>query len=450
MALRLGSALHWFWCMREHGREGWTFMEQALTTSERVTTSVRAKALWVAGNLAGPDNIDQAETLCKESLALYQEIGDKAGVGTASFFLGLVAEWKSQPVLARALYEQSLALCKEAGVMWIAGWALHKWAQLSFFEGDYTAYSLLGEESLTYFRQLGDKTALSATLGLLSGASYYFQGDAKKSQVLIEECLALSREVGFKGDEARYLSFLGELLDYQGEAKMGRARLEESLVVWNGLGDKEGTGEALTRLARVEAHQGNIMAARALYEEALGLMGDTHYSEIATCLEGLAGVVAAQRELVLAGQLWGKAEALREAKSEPIVPVYHAEYEQSVSSARKVLGEQAFAAAWAQGHSMTLQEALAAQEQVKHSQPMPIETTSKLPAKSRAPYPDGLTTREVEVLCHIAQGLTDAQIAEQLVISPRTVNTHLTSIYSKIQVSSRSGATRYAIDHHLI
>ena len=48
------------------------------------------------------------------------------------------------------------------------------------------------------------------------------------------------------------------------------------------------------------------------------------------------------------------------------------------------------------------------------------------------------------------QGLTNEQVAEQLVISLRTVNTHLTSIYSKIGISSRSAATRYAIEHHLI
>jgi DNA-binding NarL/FixJ family response regulator len=54
------------------------------------------------------------------------------------------------------------------------------------------------------------------------------------------------------------------------------------------------------------------------------------------------------------------------------------------------------------------------------------------------------------VLRLLAQGMTDAQIAEQLVISPRTVNNHLTSIYSKIQVSSRSAATRFAVEHHLV
>ncbi len=62
----------------------------------------------------------------------------------------------------------------------------------------------------------------------------------------------------------------------------------------------------------------------------------------------------------------------------------------------------------------------------------------------------GLTAREVEVLRLVAQGLSDAQVAEQLVISPRTVNWHLTSIYSKLGVSSRAAATRYAIEHRLI
>jgi DNA-binding CsgD family transcriptional regulator len=179
-------------------------------------------------------------------------------------------------------------------------------------------------------------------------------------------------------------------------------------------------------------------------------MSERYHSEIATCLEGLAGVVASQGELAWAGQLWGAAEALREAKGVPVLPIYRAEYEQGVSSAREALGEQAFAAAWVQGRSMTPQEALAAQGRVERSQQIPMAPASTLPAKSRATYPDGLSAREVEVLRFIAQGWTDVHIAEQLVISPRTVNTHLTSIYSKIQVSSRSGATRYAIEHHLV
>jgi DNA-binding NarL/FixJ family response regulator len=69
---------------------------------------------------------------------------------------------------------------------------------------------------------------------------------------------------------------------------------------------------------------------------------------------------------------------------------------------------------------------------------------------SPATHPAGLTAREAEVLRLLAQGLTYDQIAEQLIISPRTVNRHLTAIYTKLNVTSRHAATRFALDHHLI
>ena len=83
-----------------------------------------------------------------------------------------------------------------------------------------------------------------------------------------------------------------------------------------------------------------------------------------------------------------------------------------------------------------------------------VEQVAEEPAADRvktlSPAPAGLTRREVEVLRLVAEGLSDAQIAEQLVLARRTVNWYLTSIYSKIGVSSRSAATRYAFDQHLV
>jgi DNA-binding NarL/FixJ family response regulator len=72
-----------------------------------------------------------------------------------------------------------------------------------------------------------------------------------------------------------------------------------------------------------------------------------------------------------------------------------------------------------------------------------------LPASSVPSDPAGLTARECEVLRLVARGLSNAQVAEQLVISPRTVDAHLVSIYSKLGVNTRSAATRYAVDHNL-
>ena len=89
-------------------------------------------------------------------------------------------------------------------------------------------------------------------------------------------------------------------------------------------------------------------------------------------------------------------------------------------------------------------------EQGRAALPVTLSKNPSIPlVKMPITYPDGLTAREVEVLRLVARGFTDAQVAEQLVISPRTVNAHLTSIYGKIRASSRAGATRYAIEHKL-
>ena len=101
-------------------------------------------------------------------------------------------------------------------------------------------------------------------------------------------------------------------------------------------------------------------------------------------------------------------------------------------------------------HALTPEQVLPALEPTMATTTTLTGPSSTSPGKIPAPYPDGLTVREVEVLRLIAQGLTNDQVAEQLVISSRTVNTHLTAIYGKIGVSSRSGATRYAMEHHLV
>jgi len=87
-------------------------------------------------------------------------------------------------------------------------------------------------------------------------------------------------------------------------------------------------------------------------------------------------------------------------------------------------------------------------------EPIPLEPIpAEPPPKPAFRFPltaAGLTEREVEVLRVVALGLTDAQVAERLVLSARTVNSHLRSIYSKLEVSSRIAAVRYALDHDLL
>jgi ATP/maltotriose-dependent transcriptional regulator MalT len=308
-------------------------------------------------------------------------------------------------------------------------------------QGEYTTGRALCEESLALYRELENKIGIVSSLLELAFLLYHSQSDPVQLRSVLEEGLALSRELGFPTDIAIFFCLAGQLALSQGNAIKGRPLIEEALALFRKVGDRHATALALSLLARVEARQGNHMAALALYEESLAMAarGVTGKELIPSCLEGLAGLVAAQGELARATWLWGAAETLRQDLGVPIPPVERATYEQAVATASSQLGVRAFAAAWAKGRAMTLEQVLEASE-----------PTSASPAKVQITYPHGLTPRELEVLRMLATGLTDAQIAEQLVLSLHTIHAHLRTIYSKLGVTSRSAATRYAFEHQLV
>jgi DNA-binding NarL/FixJ family response regulator len=72
------------------------------------------------------------------------------------------------------------------------------------------------------------------------------------------------------------------------------------------------------------------------------------------------------------------------------------------------------------------------------------------PVEDEAGASAELTSREIEVLRHVAHGMSDAQVADKLVVSLRTVHSHLRSIYRKLQVGSRNEAARWAVEHRLV
>lgn len=70
-------------------------------------------------------------------------------------------------------------------------------------------------------------------------------------------------------------------------------------------------------------------------------------------------------------------------------------------------------------------------------------------APARPELPDGLTSREAEVLSLIAAGFTNREIAQRLVVSEATVKTHINHLFSKIDARDRAAAINYAIRHGL-
>jgi predicted ATPase/DNA-binding CsgD family transcriptional regulator len=267
----------------------------------------------------------------------------------------------------------------------------------------------------------------------------------------LERALAAGSEVA-PSLRAKALYANGALAYIQDDNSQAESCFQASLALYRQLGEQRGMGISLYKLGLVAWSKGDYPAARALYGESLALTSALHDRwGMAACLEGLAYVGLSLGDSAWTARLGGAAEAMRQSLGVPVPLVERADYEDLLRRACAQLDVASFETAWAEGHAMTPAQVLTSQLSVKTSPH--FKESSSSPGSSTSPasaVPAGLTSREGDVLRLIAMGLTDSQVAKRLVISPRTVNAHLTSIYSKIGVSTRSAATRYALDHKLI
>jgi len=429
-ALRLGGALWQFWLLQGHLSEGRQRLEKALAIgvpqagrltgtasgvlTTQVSTAVRAKALGGAGVLAHyQGDYRQAKVLCEESLALFRELGDKRGMVASLNGLGLIVgqatRTRNDYAVARALYQESLAIVRELGDLWGIAETLWDFARVAIYQGDHTAGNPLCEESLAIFRELGDRRRIAEILG-----------------------------------------FLGYMTFSQGNYTTELTSMEESLTIMRELGDRRSSARLLWLLGYAASVQDDYAKARTFYAEALAILQELGVKWlIASCLDGLAEVAVAQGQPEWAAHVLGAAALLREALGVSPPPYNLANYERTVATTRAQLGEERFGAAWAEGREMTLEQVLAEQGRATTRTVPTIQQPTDTVALPLT-YPDELTSREVEILRLVASGLSNAQVAEKLIISPRTVHAHVRSIYSKLGITSRSSATRYAIDHKLL
>ena len=360
MALRFGIALERFWVVRGHRYEGLGFLERVLARSAEVATDVRAKALLAAARLAFiQSNYNRGEALAQESLELFRKLGDRRGIALSLDRAGMAAWRRGNFPAAGVLMEEALALFQEIGDQDRVAWSLFTLGLLNNKQGEYDRAYVLLQESLALFRKSGNKRGIAASLTQMAGTLFVSLSEQSLIYPLLEEGLSLDREVGDKEGMAVSSLLLAWVALRQGDIAMARTRVEQSLGLYKEMEHREGVAEALSLLGRVEASSGDHAFARTLYEESLAMAQEIGDRELmASGLEGLASSVAVQGEVAWAAQLWGTAEALREAIGAPIQPVERAGYDQAVTAARKSLGEETFALAWAKGRTMTVEQAL--------------------------------------------------------------------------------------------
>jgi predicted ATPase len=361
---RLGIALGHFWFVHAHWREGWRWLQQALEISRRAEKQspesrvLRQKGLTrAAALLLRLEDYEMVQVLAEESLALSRELGDKRGMASALERLGIVAYTQGDYVAARAFHQEDLKLRGESGSKYITI-PLNNLGSVASAQGDYVTARKLIQESLTLSRERGHKWGMASSLerlGLVARA----QGDYVTAWAAYQEGLELRSELGDKWGMGNSLIGLGLVAYAQGDYATAQASFQESLTLYRELGLKRDMAASLGNLGHLALIKGNYVAARAKYVESLILVRESGSKlTIVDCLVGCANLAQTTGQTERATKLCGAVSALLKAIAARLVSPEREMHEHTVTALRAHLDEAPFSKAWAEGMTMTMQQAI--------------------------------------------------------------------------------------------
>ncbi|HEY7035688.1 MAG TPA: LuxR C-terminal-related transcriptional regulator [Thermomicrobiales bacterium] len=433
--------------IREYG------VERCAESDEDETIRARFTAYWCAWaersepGLKGPDHVQWRHRLDIAVPNLRTALAWAAQRGEAETGLRLAAAlarywWISgHPSEGYDWLESALARPGEVPPA-IRARALTRAGMLAWSHGDAIRAVALATEGLAIWRWVGDGVGVATSLRVL-GIEAYGRGDYARATALLEEALALFRTAGEAWEVVNTLLNLSWVACLDGDHDRAEILLDEAACLAQGAGDVYYLGQVAGIRAELAGRRGDAARARDAYHASAvvslqlgdrrGLGGD---------LRRLALAAATAGEMERAARLAGAEAAVREKLGIPLTPAPEAHrYQGELDKIRTALGNAAFAAAWAAGHSLPPEQAVA--EAVTAID----EGVATPPRRSRATGATELTPRELEIARLLTRRLTDKEIADALSISPRTVMNHVASILDKLGVASRREAADWASRH---
>jgi len=404
--LRLASAAYTFWYQRGHFGEGRAWLTELLRLPAAAQLpAARALALSYLGQLAYcQSDFAAADASLETGVAIFRALGDRVGLGVALVLWGNSARGRGDLVRAQGLYEQAGQLYSELqGSRW----------------------------GMSYLIALAE-TVLE-------------RGEHQQASAVATAALEESRERQLDWATARALELLGRLAARSGDVAGARALQEQALELQIGIKDTQGLVISLTALGQAAYDEGQPARARSLYQQALRRAWESgSLLGVARALEGLGATLAAVQpdESV---ELVSTAAALRDRLGAARYPVEETRLERCLEGLRRRLGTTAYALAWSAGQATPIEQSVS--RALADDQPN-LADVPPAPARG-ARISTLLSPREREVAALIAQGLTSAEIAERLVITARTADTHADNIRSKLGLRSRTEIASWATAHEL-
>jgi non-specific serine/threonine protein kinase len=408
IGLRLARTVQFLWQARGYPSEGLTWLERLLVLpGAEAPTPARAVCLLAAGRLA---------TL-----------------------LGKMED-------ARTFYTAGLPLARVIPDPWIQWLGPQNFGIHTMSCGDLDTASRYLQEALSIASATDDHIDESISLGSLSGIALY-RDDYVLAQHLAEKARSLAHAAGEDWAESFAVLRLGMLALLRGDHSTAKRDFEQALNLVRRHEDPNYIARAFEGLGLVAMAEGEHQEAFAHLAESLhnlDYMGNR--PDIADCLESFAALAAADSKTEAALQLAGAATAIREAIGAVQLPLRRDLVERWLPSVRRRLTDEVYTRNWEAGRALTIQEAMALA--------LSLHPTGAVDSTTSAPDRDvdvaGLTAREMDVLRLVARGLSNKEIAAELVLSVRTVERHITNLYAKIDARGKADATAYAIHHGLV
>jgi tetratricopeptide (TPR) repeat protein len=309
-------------------------------------------------------SLERAKARFEESLAIRREFGDTAAIMHTLHGLLYVAEESGDEAGAAALVEESLALARDSGNPSIALEILDGAGIHHFALGEYERAAKYYEEALALCdgprRKAGNLCLKLAQVARAQRDHEKERAFLESARVHSEENLANDRKAGKSDSITWSLINLASVTCSLGNYGAARAGYEEALAICQEQGDKRGIANCLEGLGAIDLKQGKHKSAWARLMEGLVIRRELDPTlNAAGHLEGLATIAAAQGRAAQAARLFGAAARAWEGMSRVSRSLERPDSGCAVASVRAALGEEAFAAAWASGRVLTLEEALA-------------------------------------------------------------------------------------------
>ncbi len=351
------------------------------------------------------------------------------------------AFYQSDYSACRSLAEESLDISGKrgpAGRLGVAN-ALEVLAEVAAETGDYLSAFKLYEKALPIYKEVGYLGGVGDTLKML-GWSAMRTGHYEQAKSRLEESLVVCRQTGDPRHITSALAGLGELATRAGQYKRADDLLEESLNIGRRVGAKWGIAISLGSLGWVALLRHDFGKMRDLLGESLSIRRETgDRGGMAWCLEKLAQAASFEEEPEKAARIFGAAAALRAPTGSVIDPADIPDHDRLLSELQTALGMESFTAAWAEGGSMPLDEMIA------YALSEPGSSIAESAAGDKEKF-GGLTAREREVAMLIAQGKSNREIANDMTVSAKTVETYITRILHKLAFDSRVQIATWIIE----